>query len=52
MSIHLIFETDERHLGKDILFFASYPGMVLQVVHITMDSSIMPPRPHLLAVCH
>lgn len=52
MSIHLIFEPYEKLAYKDILFFAACTGMVLQVVHIAMDSSLMPSRPYLLAICN
>lgn len=50
MPFQLIFETDARHDGKDIVFFAAYTCMVLQVVYISMDSSLLPPRSDLLAV--
>ncbi len=52
MSIQLIFEPCEKHDCKDIIFYTAYPGMVLQVVYFSMDSSLMPSCSHLLSVCH
>jgi hypothetical protein len=52
MPIQLIFEPDAKYDCKDILFFVADTGLVLQVVHIALDSRFVPPRSHLLAVYH
>lgn len=51
MPIQLIFGGDVKERSKDIIFFASHPGLVLPVVHITMDTPLMPSRANLFAVC-
>jgi hypothetical protein len=48
----LIFAGDAEGRRKDIIFFASHPGMDLPVVYFTMDSSLMPSCANLLAICH
>lgn len=50
MPIQLIFETDAKHDGKDIIFFAANPGMVLPVVYFALDSGFVPSCSNLLAV--
>lgn len=52
MSIQLIFEPDAKHTVKDIVFFTAYTGLVLPVVHLTMDSGFMPSCSNMLAVCN
>jgi hypothetical protein len=48
----LIFAGDAEECGKDIIFFASHPGMVLPVVHFTMDPSLVPSCANLFTICH
>lgn len=50
MPIQLIFEPDAKHAGKDIIFFAAYTSLVLPVVHITLDTCLMPSCSNMLAV--
>ncbi len=50
MSIQLIFEPDEKHVDKDIIFFTPYTSLVLPVVHITLDTCLMPSCSNMLAV--
>jgi len=52
MPIQLIFEPDAKHVDKDIIFFTAYTCLVLPVVHLTMDSSLMPSCSNMLAVCN
>lgn len=52
MMIHLIFVADVKDARKDTLFYAAYTSMVLQVVYLSLDSSLVPSCSHLLAVCH
>lgn len=50
MPIQLIFEPDAKHIGKDIIFFTANTCMVLPVVHITLDTCLMPSCSNMLAV--
>lgn len=50
MPIQLIFDTDARHSGKDIVFFAAYPGMVLPLVHFALDPGFVPACSNLFTV--
>jgi len=52
MPIQLIFGPDAKNAGKDIIFFTADAGLVLQVVHLTMDSGLMPPCSYLFSVCN
>jgi hypothetical protein len=52
MMIHLIFVADVKDARKDTLFYAAYTSMVLQVVYLSLDSSLMPSCSHLFTVCH
>ncbi len=52
MPIQLIFEPDAKHAGKDIIFFAAYPCLVLPVVHLAMDPCFMPSCSNMFAVCN
>jgi hypothetical protein len=52
MPNHLIFEGDVKERSKDILFFITYPCMVIQVVHLPVDSFLMSSCAHLFTVCH
>jgi hypothetical protein len=52
MPNQLIFESDAEGCRKDIIFFTSPAGVVLPRSHITMDSSLVPACPYLLAVCN
>ncbi len=52
MPIHLIFEDDVEECSKDILFFITYPGVVIQVVHFPTDSCLVSSCAHLFSVCH
>ncbi len=45
-----IFAVDVEERRKDIVFSASDPGVVLPVVHLTVDSSLMPSCAHLFTV--
>jgi hypothetical protein len=51
MPIQLIFEVYVKERGKDIIFFASHTCLVLQVVYLTVDSSVMQACANLFAVC-
>lgn len=51
MTIQVIFEDNVKDNCKDILFFAAYTGMDIQVVHLSMDPFLMPSCAHLFKVC-
>jgi len=52
MTIQIIFDDDAKDTCKDILFFAADTGMDIQVVHLSLDSLVMPSCAHLLTICH
>ena len=52
MTIQIIFEGDVKDSCKDILFFTADTGMDIQVVHLTMDSLIVPSCAHMFSVCY
>ncbi len=52
MPNHLIFEGDVKEHGKDILFFVTYPCVVIPVVHLPVDSCLVSSCAHLFSVCH
>jgi hypothetical protein len=52
MTVILIFDAYDRNSRKDIVFYTTYTGMVLPLVHISSDSTLMPSLSHLLTVCH
>jgi hypothetical protein len=52
MTIQIIFDDYAKDVCKDILFFAAGTGMDLPVVHLSLDSLVMPSCAHLFAVCH
>ncbi len=52
MPIQLIFGGNVKERSKDIIFFVSYPCLVLPVVHIAVDTPVVPSRAHLFAVYH
>jgi hypothetical protein len=51
MTIQIIFEGDGKDTCKDILFFAAYTGMGIQMADLSLDSFLMPSCAHLFAVC-
>ncbi len=52
MPNQLIFDGDAEGCCKDIVFFASAAGLVLQVVYFTIDTCLMPSCSHLFTVCN
>jgi hypothetical protein len=52
MTIQIIFDNDVKDFCKDILFFIAASGMGLQMVHLSLDSLVMPSCTHLFTVCH
>jgi len=50
MPFQLIFGGDVEERSKDIIFFTSYPGLVLPVVHLSVDSPLVPSCANLFAV--
>jgi hypothetical protein len=52
MTIQLIFDGDAQDCRKDIIFFISYTGLYLPLVHITVHSAGMPSCSYLFTVCN
>ena len=52
MLIKLIFAGDDKNARKDIVFFVSYPCLVLQGFYLTVDPRLMSSCAYLLTVCH
>ena len=51
MPIQLIFVGYVKERFKDIIFFASHTGMVLQVVYLTVDTAVVQACANLFTVC-
>ncbi len=52
MPNQLIFGPDAEECRKDIVFFASDTGLVIQVVYFTMDTCLMQACPDMFRVCN